>query len=175
METTFTWAQVQELIKTAIATAVAESNKLNPIEQRKFDEEIGRERRRNMMMVELGKIEEASAKRRRSGCSHLRYPANAGKLAGHGAPPGTSGAEWTTAGQAYQNGTAALMCQRCQSIWLFRPAPEYLADIRENGMLGIPPPEEQNVLCIGCFEYKSKCRCDEIAAASRAGVAVAVA
>ena len=110
---------LQELLKTAIAEAVAQATKLNPIEQKKLDEELEKDRRKNAMMRQLGAIEEESMRRKRNACSHKRFPANAGRLAGHGAPPDALGAEWCTGGQAYQDGTAMIICMRCSSTWLF--------------------------------------------------------
>lgn len=150
--------QLQDLLKTAIT----EATKLNPIEERKLNEELERERKRSMMMVQLGKIEEEAARRKREGCSHMRYPAGAGRLAGMGAPRGAMGAEWCTGGQAYQDGTAMVICLRCSSTWLFRPDPNYYTAILQNGLLGEAPPPPELTLCSGCFELMPKCRCAEV-------------
>lgn len=154
--------ELQNLLKTAISEAVGQATKLNPLEQRKLDEELAKDRRRNEMMRQLGKIEEETARQKRDNCSHLRYPASHGKLAGHGAPRGTLGAEWCTGGQAYQDGTAMVICLRCSSTWLFRPDPGYYNAIVQNGMLGEAPPPETLTLCPGCFELKPACRCREL-------------
>jgi hypothetical protein len=153
---------LQMLLKTAISEAVAQATKLNPLEQRKYDEEVAKDKRRNEMMRQLGKIEEESARQKRDACSHLRYPAGSGKLAGHGAPKGALGAEWCTGGQAYQDGTAMVICLRCSSTWLFKPDPGYYNAIVQNGMLGEAPPPDELTLCAGCFELKPKCRCKEL-------------
>jgi hypothetical protein len=150
--------QLQELLKTAIAEAV----KLNPIEQRKLDEDLQRERKRNQMMIQLGKIEEEAARRKRDGCSHMRHPAGSGKLSGQSAPRGSLGAEWCTGGQAYQDGTAMIICLRCSSTWLFRPDSNYYNAILQNGLLGEAPPSEALTMCPGCFELKPACRCREL-------------
>jgi len=149
---------LQQLLKTAIA----EATKLNPLEQKKYDEEMQKERRKNEMMRQLGKIEEETARQKRNACSHMRYPAGSGKLAGHGAPRGTLGAEWCTGGQAYQDGTAMVICLRCSSTWLFKPDPNYYNAIVQNGMLGEAPPPDELTLCPGCMELKPKCRCKEL-------------
>jgi len=151
--------QLQELLKTAISEAVSQATKLNPIEQRKLDEELQKDKRRNMMMIQLGKIEEESARQKRDGCSHMRYPASAGKLSGHSAPRGALGAEWVTGGQAYQDGTAMVICLRCSSTWLFRPDSSYYNAILQNGLLGEAPPPEAQTICPGCFSLKPACRC----------------
>src|SRR5579859_6994782 len=120
-ETSFTYQQVQELIKAAVETAVLASNKMNPIEQRKFDQETEKEDRRNQMMIQLGKIEEESNRRRKDGCTHRRYNMSNEKHAGEMAPKEATDATWSTGGQAYQNGLACLVCTRCQNVWMFRP------------------------------------------------------
>jgi hypothetical protein len=144
---------LQELLKTAIA----EATKLNPIEQRKLDEEIQKDRKRNQMMVQLGKIEEEAAERRRNGCSHMRDAKT-----GDGVPRNHPTGEWTTSGQAYQNGTAVIICQRCSSTWLFKPEPNYYNAILQNGLLKAPPPPDELTMCPGCFELKPACRCKEL-------------
>jgi hypothetical protein len=164
--------QLQDLLKTAIAEAVGQATKLNPIEQRKLDEELQKDRRRNMMMIQLGKIEEESARQKRDGCSHMRHPAGAGKLAGHSAPRGSLGAEWCTGGQAYQDGTAMIICLRCSSTWLFRPDSNYYNAILQNGLLGEAPPPDAQTICPGCFELKPACRCKELYLISKADQAV---
>lgn len=166
-ETGFTYEQVQQLIKTAVESAVLSANKLNPIEQRRFDEEMERERKRSQLMIQLGKIEEEATRRRRMGCTHMTYTMSAGKRAGEMAPLGAANAEWKTGGQAYQNGTASIVCLRCQTVWLFRPTPEYYNAIIQNGLLGEAPPPEKDTICIGCFELKHQCKCDEINARMR--------
>lgn len=164
---------LQALLRTAIAEAVGQATKLNPIEQRRLDEELQKDRRRNMMMIQLGKIEEESARQKRDGCSHMRYPAGAGKLAGHSAPRGALGAEWVTGGQAYQDGTAMIICLRCSSTWLFRPDSNYYNAILQNGLLGEAPPAENHTICPGCFILKPDCRCKELYLISKADEEVA--
>lgn len=144
---------LQALLRTAIAEAV----KLNPIEQRKLDEELAREKRKSMMMVQLGKIEEEAARAKRENCSHMR-DAKTGDSVARNAPNG----EWTTGGQAYQDGTAMVICVRCSSTWLFRPSPEYYNVILQNGLRGAPPPPEHMTICNGCFQLKPACQCKEL-------------
>lgn len=163
--------QLQDLLKTAIA----EATKLNPIEQRKLDEDLQRERKRSQMMIQLGKIEEEAAIRKREGCSHMRHPAGSGKLSGASAPRGSLGAEWCTGGQAYQDGTAMVICLRCSSTWLFRPDSNYYNAILQNGLLGEAPPPDALTICPGCFELKPECRCREIHLMGKVGEAATVA
>lgn len=151
--------QLQRLMEVAIKTAVQEATRPNYLEQKKIDEELERERRKAEMQLQLGQAEEQALKARREGCSHLRYPASAGENAGHGAPKGTMGAEWTTGGQAQQDGTAVLICLRCASVWRFRPAPEYFTQIVQNGLRGVAPPPAQHVICEGCLKLPTECDC----------------
>lgn len=154
---------LQNLLKTAIAEAVGQATKLNPIEQRKLDEELAKDRRRNMMMIQLGKIEEEAARQKREGCSHMRD-----SKTGDAVPRNWPTGEWTTGGQAYQDGTAMVICTRCSSTWLFRPDPNYYNAIIQNGLRATQPPPENLTICPGCFELKPACRCKELYLISKA-------
>lgn len=158
---------LQNLLKTAIAEAVTQATKLNPIEERKLKEDLAQEKRRHQAMVQLGKIEEETAQRKKDGCSHLRHPAGSGRWSGHSAAKGALGAEWCTGGQAYQDGTAMVICQRCANTWLFRPDSNYYNAILQNGLLGEAPPPDHLTICNGCFELKPECRCKDIYAMSK--------
>ncbi len=152
-----------EQLQRILEAVIAKTQQLNPLEQRTYDEQIAKERRRDLLAVQIGKAEEEAQRRKRDSCSHLRFPATAGKNSGMMAPKGTSGAEWTTGGQAYQNGLAMLFCSRCHSEWWFKPTQDYYTFIVQNGMDGIQPPDDAHTYCIGCYEEKPNCRCDEIA------------
>lgn len=161
---------LQNLLKAAIGEAVAQATRLNPMEERKLAEELAKERRRNQMMIQLGKIEEEAARNKREGCSHMR-DAKTGDSVPRNWPTG----EWTTSGQAYQNGTAVIICQRCSSTWLFKPDPNYYSAIIQNGLLKAAPPPEDLTMCPGCFELKPHCRCKEIYVEAKARENAAVA
>lgn len=170
-ETYMTKNDVQDLLEKQsemFMEFAKQMTKLNPVEQRTLDEAIEKEKRRAMAMIEFGKVEEEAERRKRENCSHMRYPATAGRMSGHGAPRGTLGAEWCTGGQAYQNGTATLICQRCSTTWLFRPSPEYYTAIVQNGLMGEAPPPEKDTLCFGCYQIKPECKCKEMAQAFKA-------
>src|SRR5215469_43192 len=152
--------QLQAILKAAVGEAVAQATKMNPIQQKQYDEEIAKEKRKNAMMHQLGKIEEEAARAKRDSCSHMRIAA--GKNAGMSAPRGAMGEEWCTGGQAYQDGTAMVICLRCSSTWRFRPSAEDYSAILQNGLLGAMPPPDEYVLCDGCLELKAKCRCAEL-------------
>lgn len=151
--------QLQKILEAVLAKA----QQLNPLEQKQYDEDLAKQRRRDLLAVQLGRAEEAAAKAKRENCSHMRYSPTSGKNSGHSAPKGTPGAEWCTGGQAYQNGLAMMFCSRCHADWWFKPTQEYYSYIMQNGLEGTAPPPDDQAICIGCYETKSKCRCAEIA------------
>jgi hypothetical protein len=146
--------QLQDLLAAAVKQATA----MNPLEQKKFDEDMAREKRRNLMAVELGRAEEEAMHRKRNGCSHMRDART-----GDGVARGATNGEWTTGGQAYQNGLAMIICTRCSTAWMFKPEPEYYNFIIQNGLRGAQPPSDSLTICTGCFELKPSCKCKEIA------------
>src|SRR5271169_5065397 len=150
-----------EDLQAILEAVLAKVQQLNPLEQRKYDEMVAKERRRDDLAVQIGKAEEEASLRRRNSCSHIRYGASSGKLSGHLAPKGTPGGEYTTGGQVYQNGLGMMFCSRCHSDWWFKPTPEYYAVLAQNGIDGVAPPPEENCICIGCYEPKPKCTCSE--------------
>lgn len=139
---------LQKLLREVVAGAVAEARRMNPLEQRKYDEDLKREQRRREMMVELGRIEDAARARRKYGCSHQRYPASAGKLAGHPCPNGQG--EWTTGGQPHTGGLISLICTRCSTIWVWRATGEEYQFAVDTGMAGMAPPMESRCLSECC-------------------------
>lgn len=147
-------AQLQQILEAVLAKA----NQLNPLEQKRYDEEMAKQRRRDLLAVEIGRAEQQATLARRNACSHMRD----GKT-GDSVPRGWPTGEWTTGGQAYQNGLAMMFCSRCQSQWWFKPTPEYHAAILQNGLRSSAPPPDDQCICIGCYEQKTKCRCSEIA------------
>lgn len=149
-----------EELQQILTAVLKEARSLNPLEQKKYDEELAREKRKNAMMLQLGKIEEESMRNKKNACSHMRYAA--GKNAGMSARKGDMGAEWCTGGQALQDGSAMVICLRCSSTWRWRPHPEEYSMILQNGLLGVAPPPEELVLCDGCSYLKSACHCAEM-------------
>jgi hypothetical protein len=135
-----TMEQVLEIVKTF----AAESKKMNPIEQKKYDDEIKAEERRKMMMVELGKAEEQAMINRKNGCSHSRHSMSAGKLGGHSCAKGAG--EWTTGGQIHSDGTATMVCTRCSWTWHWQPTAREREYIDNAGMLGMAPPSEERLI-----------------------------
>jgi hypothetical protein len=150
--------QLQELLSTAVRSGVSGAMehlaKMNPLEQRKFDEEAAKDRRRDMLGVELGRAEEENTRRKQNGCTH-----SVDRQTGEPVARGTG--KWITGGQAYQDGTASLLCLRCQRTWRFRPTPEQYSSIVQTGMYGFAPPSEDQTLCNGCLQPKAQCKCSD--------------
>jgi len=146
-----------------LESVVAKAKELNPLDQRKYDEMLAKERRRDLLAVQIGKAEEEASRARRNNCSHMRYGASAGKHAGELCPKGSPGGEFCTGGQAHQNGLVHLFCSRCNSEWWFQPTQDYYTFILQNGIDGIAPPPEEHTICIGCYRLKPECECSKIA------------
>lgn len=162
--------QLQELLKTAVAAGVSaameQAATMNPIEQRKFNEELARDRRRDLLSIELSKAETERINRLRNGCTHMRNEKTGMPIA-----RGSTNGEWVTSGQAYQDGTAMVICQRCATTWIFKPTPEEYSSILQNGLLGVPPPPIEVTLCNGCLEYKRSCKCEALYRQQKTGIA----
>lgn len=150
-----------EQLQQILAAVIAETKKLNPMEQQQLDDMLKAQARKDKMMIALAKAEEQAQWTKRNGCSHKRYP-KSHDLAGHSAPKDELMAEWCTGGQAYQDGTAVLVCTRCSTVWRFRPTPDYYTQIVQNGLRGQAPPPPEHVMCEGCHELKHACKCDQI-------------
>lgn len=159
--TTFTAEQVQEMLlemtnkqNDRFLEIIRELKKPSAIEARKLQQEEDAEKRKAEMIIQFGRIEEEAIRSKKHSCSHMRYPANAGRNAGHGAPRGALNAEWVTAGQALQDGTVVLICQRCSTTWRWKPDPNMYSEISQNGLLGVQPPPLE--MCINDGEPVSQ-------------------
>ena len=133
----------QDLIDI-VSAAVAASHQLNPIEQRKYEQELETQKRKDRAMVELAKAEEEAAKRKKYGCTHSRLPMSAGKYGGHAAPKGQG--EWVTGGQMHDDDTATMICQRCSWTWHWKPTLQERQYIEQSGMMGMAPPDESRLI-----------------------------
>jgi len=131
--------QLQEILIKVIGAAKA----MNPIEEEEYKKKLELKQRRDLMMIELGKIEEMREKAKRDGCTHCRWPAG-GKQAGMSAPKGQG--EWCTAGQIHGSNTIVLLCQRCGWTWIFKGSEAELDYAANAGLLGFPPPPEERCL-----------------------------
>lgn len=139
----------QKNIAALITAAVTAARAPNPIEQRMLDEHAQKDERRSKMMVALGKAEEEAAAAKKSGCSHCRWPASAGKKAGHAAPRNASGVEWCTGGQLIGAGSDIFMlvCCRCSTTWMWKLNPQEKDYIAGGGeTIGWAPPAEERLL-----------------------------
>lgn len=109
------------------------SPKMNPLEQKKYDEEAKKDKRRAMLAVELGKAEAESRYRKQVGCSHSRDPRTGNAVArGMG--------EWTTGGQCHGDDTITLSCLRCGTQWTWKGSPQEREYANNAGLLGFAPP-----------------------------------
>jgi hypothetical protein len=152
-----------EQLQKILEAVVAKVTRMNPLEQKRYDEELAKERRRDELAVTLGRAEMEGQRAKRDNCSHKRYPAGSGAKSGETAPKGETNSEWCTFGQAYQNGLAMMHCSRCHSEWWFQPTQEYYGWILQNGLRQQAPPPEKDCICIGCYHPKPECQCGLIA------------
>jgi hypothetical protein len=141
---------LKDLITAATTAAVAAAMRPNAKEQKEIDDQIAADKRKSLMMVEMGKAEQEAMDRKKYGCSHSRHPMSAGKLGGHNCRKGTG--EWTTGGQFCGKNPktgvpyAYLVCTRCSFGWKWEPNVQELEYLQENGFMGLEPPEESRLL-----------------------------
>lgn len=143
----FTAEQLQAFMAQAMAAAVSEARKMTPLEERKYNEELEREKRRTRMSVELAKAEEQMARNRMLGCSHKADP-RTGLAISRDRVDG----DWTTGGQMHSNDLATLACMRCGWTWRWRTTPAERDYINNVGMLHMSPPAEERVRALKAEE-----------------------
>ena len=136
----FSPEQLQEFMAKAMAAAVAEARKMTPMEERKYKEELEKERRRDVLAIEMAKAEEQMQRNRRLGCSHKCDP-KTGLAVGRDRPDGL----WTTAGQLHASDLASLVCIRCAWVWRWETSPADRDYINTVGMLNMAPPPQEKV------------------------------
>ena len=136
----FSPEQLQDFMAKAMAAAVAEARKMTPMEERKYTEEVQREKRRMRMSIELAKAEEQMQRNKRLGCSH-KCDARTGLAVGRDRQDGV----WTTAGQLHGNDMATLVCIRCAWTWRWVTNPNERDYINNTGMLNMAPPDSKRV------------------------------
>lgn len=131
---------LQNLLATAMTAAVSEARKMSPLEERKYKEEVDRERRRDRMGVELAKAEAQNQLNKMYGCSHRCDPKT-------GLAVGSDRADalWTTGGQLHSNDLATLSCMRCGWRWTWVTTPNERDYINNAGMLRMAPPAKDRV------------------------------
>lgn len=127
----------KDALKELLLEVMTSARKMTPLEERKYQEEVETERRRNAMMVEMAKAEEEGLKRKRTGCSHKRD-----KSTGENVPRSDPYGVWITQGQLHSNDVISLICLRCSTVWQWKADTslrQYAQD-SEHGLLGFPPP-----------------------------------
>ena len=130
-ELSLTKAELAEIIGSAVRAA----NAPNALEQKRLDEELERERRRSLLSVELAKVEEEARWRKQHSCSHSCNEKT-------GDPVARGKGKWTTGGQMHGDETATLICQRCSTVWRFKPTSEEREYIQNGpGLMGFAPPD----------------------------------
>jgi hypothetical protein len=147
------YEQLQELLQSVIASA----SKLNPLEQKKMDEELERDRRRAVLAVELGRAEEEARWRRQNSCSHSRHAST-----GAGVTRGTG--IWTTCGQTHGDDSISLICMRCATLWHFKATPEEREYANNAGLLGFEPPAIERCLNKNDFASRPRPRTEAVPA-----------
>jgi len=134
---TFSKDQFQQFLDKL---AEASQQRMNPLEEKKYKEEMEREKRRLAMQMESARIEIEKTNRRKYGCTHTR------DKEGNSAPRGQG--TWTTSGQVHGDDTITLICMRCGTDWHFKGSPNErdLAVNGPHGLLGMAPPDESRVI-----------------------------
>lgn len=134
----FTKEQFQEFLH-----AISQ-NKLNPLEQKKLEEELRKDRRKLRRSIEEGYSAELKRWAQQNGCTHSRWPAGH-RNAGESAPRGQG--EWTTGGQVSGN-VISLLCLRCQTTWKFEGTQQEVeyANNSASGLMCFPPPPVERCL-----------------------------
>lgn len=107
--------------------------RMNPLEQKRFDEEMKRDKRRALLAAEIGGIEAMSRYNRQRNCSHCRDPRT-------GNPCARGQGEWRTGGQIHGDDTATMMCLYCGTTWRWATTAQEREYINNAGMLGMAPP-----------------------------------
>jgi hypothetical protein len=146
--------QLTSMFSKAMESAVKAARAPGVLEQKAIDKQIEDDKRRDMAMRSLAKIEEEAIRRKRDNCSHSRYSMAAGALGGHDCAKGKG--EWTTGGQLSGRNDktgavqAVLVCTRCSRTFRWEPTVQEL-DYFQNGgsMLGYPPPSEDRLVLSG--------------------------
>ena len=135
--------QLQSILKEAVAAAIGAAKQMNPLEQKQYDEQIKRENSKRVFKETVAAEQQKMANRKLN-CTHKRWPANAGKMAGHMAPKGQG--EWRTGAQLHSGGFASVTCLQCTSTWIFKPFPNEVEYIIDGGGSNMEPPDKSRCL-----------------------------
>ena len=144
--------QILDNQQKTFLTALEKVTAPTAVEQEAIEQIESRRSRRDVMHAQMAKAEEEHQARKRYACSHTRHPASAGRMGGYPAPKGQG--EWTTSGQAHDNGTISLICLRCNESWTWRATREELQYVNDASLLGFAPADEKRALkqCAWCSE-----------------------
>ncbi len=131
----------KEDLKELLMSVMAASKAMNPLEEKKYNEELEKERRKALLVKQLGEDEERQIRQKRDGCSHC-----VDKETGQPVPRGQG--MWCTQGQVHANDIISLICMRCSTTWHWRGTASeraYAIDA-EHGLLHVPPPSNERLL-----------------------------
>lgn len=124
--------------------AVANAGKaMNPLEQKKYEEEVKKEKHHAAMVLEMGRAEEESIRAKRNSCTH-----RTDKTSGDSVSLSDANGWWCTQGQVHSNDVISLICLRCSTVWYWKGTPqerEYAVNA-EHGLLHYPPPPKERLL-----------------------------
>ena len=131
----------KEDLKELLMAVMGASKSMNPLEEKKYKEELEKERRKALLVKQLGEDEERQMAQRRGGCSHC-----VDKDTGQPVARGTG--MWCTQGQVHSNDVISLICMRCSTVWYWKGTAQeraYAIDA-EHGLLHIPPPSADRII-----------------------------
>lgn len=121
-------------LERIISAAVKAATAPNALEAKQLQEAIEKDRRRTLLAVELGRVEEEARWRRQNACTH-----SVNEKTGESVPKGMG--KWITGGQIHGDDSATLICQRCATAWRFMPTRDEREFILNGpGLLGYAPP-----------------------------------
>lgn len=128
-------------LKELLMSVMSASRQMNPLEEKKYNEELEKDRRKALLVKQLGEDEERQMTMKKNGCSHC-----VDKDTGQPVARGTG--VWVTQGQVHSNDVISLICMRCSTTWHWKgtPAERAYAIDAEHGLLHIPPPSEDRLL-----------------------------
>jgi hypothetical protein len=147
-----THEQLQDLMRVMLQ----EANKPNWLEQKQLDAEIEKDRRRSVLAIELGRVEEEAKWRRQHSCTHTRD-----EKSGNAAPRGKG--VFTTSGQIHSDDVITLICMRCATTWRWKASPEEREYVNNAGLLHFAPPPVEHCLNKSDFVERPKPRLETIA------------
>lgn len=128
-------------LKSLLEAVMNSSARMNPLEQKKYNEELEKDKRKANLVKQLGEDEERQMNAKKNGCSHC-----IDKDTGQPVPRGTG--LWITQGQVHANDIISLICLRCSTTWHWKgtASERAYAQDAEHGLLHVPPPSADRLL-----------------------------